>query len=177
MSRFINFYVDYGEFHDNTVNKIIHLICIPVLTFSLAGLLQKLPGVDILLLVITAGLSLRADVVCGSITTIWVLLLFFWARHLYSLGVSNGIEDEVYRFFIWQNVLAWIAQIIGHSIFEKRSPALTSNITLMLSAPFFVTAEVLAYFGWRKDDFKKINQEISSRIKTFRNEKLKAKAN
>ncbi len=176
MSKFRQFFVEYGEFHDNLVNKIIHLICIPQLTFSLIGLLQVIPGADIGLYLLTCFLSLRADLVCGGITSAWALLLLFWARHLYSLGVSNGMGDEVYRFFIWQNVINWILQFIGHGFFEKRAPALTSNIILTLSAPFFVTAEILQFFGWRKEDFKLIRVEIDSRVKAFKESKAKSKA-
>lgn len=35
LSSFGQFFCNYGEFHDNYVNKAIHIICIPLIGFSL----------------------------------------------------------------------------------------------------------------------------------------------
>ena len=43
------------------------------------------------------------------------------------------------------NAIAWIAQFIGHAVFEKRAPALFTNLKFGLLAPFFVTFEVMNY--------------------------------
>ncbi len=32
LSSFGRFFADYGEYHNNTVNKIVHIICIPFLS-------------------------------------------------------------------------------------------------------------------------------------------------
>lgn len=40
-------------------------------------------------------------------------------------------------------VLAWISQFIGHGIFEKRAPALTTNALFLFIAPFFEMFEVV----------------------------------
>ena len=41
------------------------------------------------------------------------------------------------------NALSWIAQFIGHGVFEKRAPAIKDNVTYALLAPFFITFEVM----------------------------------
>ncbi len=174
MSKFREIFVENGEFHDNLVNQIIHLICIPQLTFSVMGVLQVIPGVDIVFGFLICLFSLRADLVCGGVTSAWVTLLFFLARHFYSVGVINGKSDEVYRFFIWQIVISGIFQFIGHRFFEKRAPATTSKI-LTLPAPFFVTAQILKLIGWRKEDFKLIRAEIDSRVSAFKEGKASTK--
>ncbi len=177
MSNFKEFFIDYGEFHDNTVNKIIHIICVPQLVFSIGGLLQPIPGADVLLLLIVCVMSIRADLVCGGLTAAWCTLMLFWVRHLYSVGISTGTTTDVYWFFIYQNLIGWIVQIIGHELFEKRTPPFLSNFILSLSAPFFVTAEVLKLFGWRKDEFRQIRIDIDSRIRAFREGQNKTRAN
>lgn len=40
-NSFIKFFCNYGEFHDNLVNKIIHVVCIPTIAFTLIFLLRK----------------------------------------------------------------------------------------------------------------------------------------
>lgn len=53
--------------------------------------------------------------------------------------------------------LSWITQFVGHGIFEKRAPALMSNLFFAFIAPFFVTLEVLnTIVGYRNEDIKKI---------------------
>ena len=50
------------------------------------------------------------------------------------------------------HILSWIAQFIGHGIFEGRAPALLDNlIQAIFLAPFFVWLEVLFAFGYRPD--------------------------
>lgn len=36
----IPFFSSYGSYHNNTVNKLIHIFCIPTIVFSLLGLLH-----------------------------------------------------------------------------------------------------------------------------------------
>ena len=50
---------------------------------------------------------------------------------------------------------AWIAQFIGHGVFEKRAPALVDNIFLTLVAPHFVTLEILFELGYKRDVLEK----------------------
>ena len=64
-------------------------------------------------------------------------------------------------------------QFVGHGVFEGRKPALADNLLLTLSAPFFVTAEVLFFFGWNKEVFEEMEDEIKSRVKVFRNQNRK----
>jgi uncharacterized membrane protein YGL010W len=41
---FDKFYYNYARFHDNWLNKIIHIIWIPVITFTLGVFLALVPG-------------------------------------------------------------------------------------------------------------------------------------
>lgn len=43
-----------------------------------------------------------------------------------------------------------------------------SNILLTLNAPFFVTAEILQAFGWKKKEFNVIQTQINERIAKFK---------
>ena len=36
-------FAEYGECHHNTMNEVIHWICIPAITLSLLGLLWSIP--------------------------------------------------------------------------------------------------------------------------------------
>ena len=68
-------------------------------------------------------------------------------------------------FFLLCGVFRWILQLVGHKYFEERKPAFTDNKVLAYSACFFVTVEVLRFFGWRKEDFRKFDEIIEEGIK------------
>lgn len=40
LPNLVSFFSAYGSYHNNIVNKIIHLVCIPTIVFSLLGLLH-----------------------------------------------------------------------------------------------------------------------------------------
>ena len=63
---------------------------------------------------------------------------------------------------------SWIAQFIGHGIFEGRAPALVDNLAQALFlAPFFVWMEILFYFGYRPDLRKRLTTTVEMEIAKF----------
>ena len=49
------------------------------------------------------------------------------------------------------NALSWIAQFIGHGVFEQRAPAILTNLAYSLLAPLFITFEVMnQIFGFQE---------------------------
>lgn len=69
-------------------------------------------------------------------------------------------------------VASWIAQFIGHGIFEGRAPALLDNIAqAFLLAPFFVWFEILFTLGYRPDLKKRIDKAVEDDIRKFKGEK------
>lgn len=50
------------------------------------------------------------------------------------------------------HITSWVAQFIGHGVFEGRAPALLDNLVQALFlAPFFVWMEILFIFGYRPE--------------------------
>ena len=93
------------------------------------------------------------------------------------MALENGELDSLWTCFLYLHIATWMLQFIGHGVFEKRAPALTDNLLLTLVAPFFVSAEVLFMFGWKKEMFEEMDKEIKQRIQVFRESKAKDKAN
>ena len=51
------------------------------------------------------------------------------------------------------NLVSWIAQFIGHGVFEQRAPAIKDNLLYATLAPFFITFEVMnRFFGFREGE-------------------------
>src|SRR5262249_16341327 len=74
--------------------------------------------------------------------TLTLLWLADWAAVL-PFGWSLSV-------FLAAFVLGWIIQLVGHAI-EGRRPALADNILQVFNAPLFLTVEVLARLGFRRD--------------------------
>lgn len=67
------------------------------------------------------------------------------------------------------HVLSWVAQFIGHGVFEGRAPALLDNLVQALFlAPFFVWLEVLFMFGYRPELKARLDEAIQKDISKFR---------
>lgn len=67
------------------------------------------------------------------------------------------------------HIVSWIAQFIGHGVYEGRAPALMDNLVQALFlAPFFVWLEVLFYLGYRPELKTRLDAAIQKEIAGFR---------
>lgn len=68
-------------------------------------------------------------------------------------------------------VFSWITQFIGHGIYEKRAPALTTNILFMFLGPFFVFFECLNLtFDYKAAEKIEYDQIVLADIAFYRNQ-------
>jgi uncharacterized membrane protein YGL010W len=128
----------YGESHRNKVNKAIHWICVPLITWSvLAALWTWSPvaayaGIG-LALVFYAWLSL-------PIAVGMVAVLALMALPLPLLG-SNALMAAVIVF-----VLAWIGQFIGHVI-EGKKPSFFEDVKFLMVGPAWLLGFIYRRLG------------------------------
>ena len=72
------------------------------------------------------------------------------------------------------HVASWLAQFVGHGIFEGRAPALLDNLVqAFFLAPFFVWLEVLFFFGYRPELRARLDQAVKKEVESFRANKGK----
>ena len=66
---------------------------------------------------------------------------------------ENLFNGKLYSIICGINIFAWITQFIGHGIYEKRAPALLTNLLFIFLAPFFEMFEVLnSLTGYRQSE-------------------------
>lgn len=76
------------------------------------------------------------------------------------------------------HVFSWIAQFIGHGIYEGRAPALLDNLVqAIFLAPLFVWMEILFMFGYRPELKSRLDQNVQKEIARFKAEKSAKAAN
>lgn len=101
-------------------------------------------------------------------------LLLGWTA--YSNHLTTTIPSMSNKVAVAVEVVAWIAQFLGHGIYEGRAPALMDNLVqALVLAPFFVFMEILFRLGYRPQLQKRVNLAVEKEIQKFKNTGLKNK--
>lgn len=135
---------EYGESHQNATNKTIHWICVPLIFFSVVGLIASIPsgfvqsfmGVGnpyanwaavVLILVIAYYVTLSIPLTIGM-ALFGALCLVLAAK----LSVIEGAPLWAISLGIF--VLAWIGQFYGHKV-EGKKPSFLKDIQFLMIGP------------------------------------------
>ena len=118
-------------------------------------------------------LYILMEPVAGGMLAPLLLVGTAYANHLTS---TYGMKANYIA--IGVHVFSWVAQFVGHGIFEGRAPALLDNLVqAFFLAPFFVWLEVLFAFSYRPDLKSRLDQSVEKEITRFREEKASKSAN
>ena len=120
----------YSESHLNPVNEVIHFICVPVIVFTLLGLLWAIHPWVALAGALAAMLyyfSLSVPLAVGMLLMSAAMLVL-----LYVLPPQWVLPLSITVF-----VLAWIGQFVGHKI-EGKKPSFFDDLRFLLIGPLFV---------------------------------------
>jgi len=148
--RPVDIYFDkYAESHQNHTNETIHWICVPLIVFSLLGLIWQIPFPHLDFLGQYNGFFNWASFVIAFAMYYYFTLspvLFFmmiWVVALMSYGIvkleqwQNVGGPAVWLVFAIIFVLAWIGQFIGHKI-EGKKPSFLDDVKFLLIGPIWL---------------------------------------
>lgn len=137
---------DYERFHQTQGNKRLHIIGIPLVMFSLLGLVShwviwtpevgsifRIDG-GILLFLMGAIFSIKVDLKLSIPYLLYSYFGYLIFRH-FSIPVLVGLQ-----------VLAWIFQLWGHYVYEKKSPAFLGALSHLLVGPMWMFAWMIGYY-------------------------------
>lgn len=143
----------YAAYHRNGTNKAIHAVFVPLITWSAMGLLTFPLGAPV------AGLQLTPALLVSLVVLLYylaldatlgvVLTLVFSLLLVAAAQVHEAAGAFAWVFFGLVFAVSWVAQILGHSVWEHRRPALTDNLFQILIAPLFVACEAMFALGLR----------------------------
>jgi uncharacterized membrane protein YGL010W len=138
MRRVDELFGRYAEFHRNPTNKAIHWICVPLIVWSVFGMLWAASPIAAFA---TATLALGFYLWLSlPIATGMLLVLAAMAYPLTLLG------SRVFPVCVGVFVLAWIGQFIGHAI-EGRRPAFVDDVRQFLVGPAWLLADLYRRLG------------------------------
>jgi uncharacterized membrane protein YGL010W len=116
---------EYSESHQNKTNKAIHWVCVPVILFSIIGILAHFSALlTALLLILTLLFYARLDLV---LAVAMAALIAVMAWLIFILPVGTG-------FYIALFILAWIGQFYGHKV-EGKKPSFFKDLQFLLIGP------------------------------------------
>jgi uncharacterized membrane protein YGL010W len=143
MRRIDELLEEYGESHRNSTNKTIHWICVPLIFFSIVGLIASIPpgfvqrlsdgnpyanwATVIMVIVLIYYVSLSIPLSIGMF--LFGLLCLFLARILAASDVA-----PLWAISLGIFVVAWIGQFYGHKV-EGKKPSFFKDIQFLLIGP------------------------------------------
>lgn len=135
--------MEYGESHQNPTNKTIHWICVPLIFFSIVGLIASIPAAPLqrlmeenpyanwatvlLVLVIIYYVSLSIPLAIGM--TLFGLLCLVSANLIAGLNIA-----PLWLICVIIFVAAWIGQFYGHKV-EGKKPSFFKDLQFLLIGP------------------------------------------
>jgi uncharacterized membrane protein YGL010W len=139
MQKIQNLLIEYSENHQNAINKLVHWICVPIIFFSIIGLLYsiKIPYFilpDIQLNVAHLGILAALFYYFKLSKSLTVGLLIFTIA---CLWLCYTIEEEALNLWLICLILfvaAWAGQFYGHKI-EGKKPSFIKDLQFLLIGP------------------------------------------
>ena len=154
MRKIDNLLSEYGESHQNPTNKLIHWICVPLIFFSLMGLIASIPSG-----VLSSAFG-EGSMYANWAAVVLALALIYYITLSIPLTIGMFLFALACLFFINQLVLlniaplwlvslgifvaAWIGQFYGHKV-EGKKPSFFKDVQFLMIGPAW-----LMHFTYKK---------------------------
>ncbi|GGI24238.1 Mpo1 family 2-hydroxy fatty acid dioxygenase [Pedobacter mendelii] len=148
--RPVDLYFDkYQESHNNETNEILHWICVPLIIFSLLGLVWSIPFPYIgflgkyngfvnwasFLIAFSVYYYYRLSPVLSYMMLLLIIVMSWGIVSLEQLEKSGGPALWLICVIIF--VASWIGQFIGHKI-EGKKPSFLDDVKFLLIGPIWL---------------------------------------
>ena len=130
---------EYGESHRNPLNKKVHWVCVPLITFSVLGMLWAIHP-----LVAVVSMALALVFYCMLSWQLALGMLLLGALMLYGLDLMPQVFWPCVAIF----VVAWIGQFIGHHV-EGKKPSFFKDVQFLLIGPVWLLGFIFRRLNWR----------------------------
>lgn len=145
---------EYGEYHRNHANKVLHWICVPLIMLSLIVLFAAIPrptaftfspwmhwGTMLLVLALIYYFVLAPRLALGMLVVGAALIFATWGLQQlpWPLAITGAIIF----------VASWIGQFIGHRFFEHNRPAFFKDVQFLMIGPLWLLSWTYRRLGLR----------------------------
>src|SRR5688572_1691263 len=147
---------EYGESHQHDTNKAIHWICVPLIFFSIVGLIASIPAQPVqsilgegnpyanwaaamLILVLIYYVSLSIPLSIG-------MMLFGTLCLFISNLIARSTTVPLWAISLTIFFVAWVGQFYGHKI-EGKKPSFFKDIQFLLIGPAWLMHFIFKRLG------------------------------
>ncbi len=134
---------EYGESHQNSTNKAIHWICVPLIFFSVVGLIWSIPAGPVQAILgegnpyanwatITLILVIAYYITLSIWLTVGMALFGLLCITVIQMIAATGLPVWLVSIVVF--VLAWIGQFYGHKV-EGKKPSFFKDLQFLLIGP------------------------------------------
>ncbi|MEN7551224.1 Mpo1-like protein [Rapidithrix thailandica] len=157
MKTIQDWFNEYGESHQNKLNKLMHWICIPIIFVSVIGLLASIPSG---FLARWVPESMQSFAHFGTVVIVLGLLFYLRLSFRMFLGmalvcflsllavnalVSWGIAP-LWMLSLLLFLVGWIGQFYGHKV-EGKKPSFFKDIQFLLIGPAWLLGFIYRKLG------------------------------
>jgi uncharacterized membrane protein YGL010W len=146
---------EYGESHQNSTNKAIHWICVPLIFFSVVGLIWSIPSGPVQFVLgegnpyanwatITLILVIAYYITLSIWLTIGMALFGLLCIVVIQMIAATGLQVWLVSIVVF--VVAWIGQFYGHKI-EGKKPSFFKDLQFLLIGPAWLMHFVYKQLG------------------------------
>jgi uncharacterized membrane protein YGL010W len=128
----------YGAYHRHPLNKAIHWVCVPLIVWSILGMLWALSP-------IAAWVAIAAGLVFYAYLSLPIAAGMAAVTAVMMYGIS-WLGESALIVSVAVFVVAWIGQFIGHAL-ERSRPSFTEDVRSFLVAPAWLLGFVYRRFG------------------------------
>lgn len=151
------YFKEYAKSHQNPTNVLIHWFCVPLITFSILGLIWAIP--------VQFGFLGKMKDYFNIASIVIGVAMYYYLKLSPTLSYAMLFTVAIFSFFIvqleyWEQaggpafwlvcliifIVSWIGQFIGHKI-EGKKPSFFDDLRFLLIGPIWLWSKV----------FKKVN--------------------
>jgi len=144
------YFDEYALSHQNKTNIAIHYLCVPLIFFSVIGLLMSIPSTFLEnLFGLYNPLLENWAIVIGALLSIFYMRLGFWyfAQMLFVILLCVVLNFWLSNLTNLQNaslsifIIAWLGQFYGHRV-EGVKPSFLKDLQFLLIGPLWVIQKI-----------------------------------
>jgi uncharacterized membrane protein YGL010W len=141
MRSFQNWMDEYAQSHQHPTNQIIHKVCVPLIMFSVIGLIWMIPTPSAFnqvpylnwATIFVLGCMLfytKLNLIMSAGMLILTTLMILICQKLYEGGILLQVSILIF-------IISWIFQFYGHKL-EGKKPSFLKDLAFLLIGPLWV---------------------------------------
>eukprot|EP00331_Platyophrya_macrostoma_P004207 CAMPEP_0176419924 /NCGR_PEP_ID=MMETSP0127-20121128/8323_1 /TAXON_ID=938130 /ORGANISM="Platyophrya macrostoma, Strain WH" /LENGTH=130 /DNA_ID=CAMNT_0017800467 /DNA_START=224 /DNA_END=616 /DNA_ORIENTATION=+ len=125
------------------------------------------------LVLVVACVYMYVDFFSGLVSSTLYLSMAILTNHWYYKFHGTPFYNTYFNIMVALHIVGWLAQFVGHGVFEGRAPALLDNLLQVFVAPDFVVIEVMFMLGYKPEVQREAHKMIDRNIADYRASKSK----